>query len=129
MRRRKSKDKYVQEDTNQGDTYQSKSSQSSIVHFTGECILDLKLIKQEIGHNSDVQFREFNIGRTGIQAAIIFTDGLSDKELIDKYIMKSLMNDFWKEYKQKSVSKEFIRNQVLSISEITEVHCVKELIP
>ena len=41
------------------------------------------MVRQEIGHNWDVHFREFNIGRTGIRSIIIFADGLSDKDIID----------------------------------------------
>lgn len=111
----------------------SKLFQDSTGQITGDFDLDLELVKQEIVHNSDVQLREFNIGRTGIRAAIIFVDGLSDKDLIDKHIMKSLMLDFYEEYKQETpyvkgnFSKEFIKNQVLSISEVAEVHHIKEL--
>ncbi|MEI4624168.1 spore germination protein, partial [Bacillus cereus] len=103
-------------------------------HFTGDFTSDLELIRQEIGHNSDVHFREFKIGQTDILAAIIFADGLSDKELIDKHIMKSLMVNFFDEYKNEpsfvegTVSKEFIKNKVLSISEVTEVHYIKDLV-
>ncbi|WP_397314172.1 spore germination protein [Peribacillus frigoritolerans] len=91
------------------------------------------MVRQEIGHNWDVHFREFNIGRTGIRSIIIFADGLSDKDIIDKHIMTSLMVDFSAEYKQVlpyikgSISKEFIKNEVLSISEVEEVGSIKEL--
>ncbi len=91
------------------------------------------MVRQEIGHNWDVHFREFNLGRTGIRSVIIFVDGLSDKDLIDKHIMPSLMVDFSAEYKQDlpylkgSISKEFIKNEVLSISEIEAVRSIKEL--
>nr|WP_044642993.1 spore germination protein [Risungbinella massiliensis] len=104
-------------------------------HFTGNFTSDLEMIRQEIGHHSDVYFREFNIGRTGIRAMIIFVGGLSDKDFIDQHIMSILMLDFSKEYKQEAsfiketVSKEFIQNQVLSISAVQEVHTLKELIP
>ena len=69
-------------------------AETSINHFSGNFALDLELMRTRIGHNSDVQFREFYIGGTGIGAAIICVDGLSDKELIDQHIMKSLMVDF-----------------------------------
>ncbi|MBY0598744.1 spore germination protein [Bacillus bingmayongensis] len=131
----KSKDNQVQKNTIQGNTeQQTKPSRNSTVHFTGDFTSDLGLIRQEIGHNSDVHFREFNIGRIGIRAAIIFVDGLSDKELIDKHIMNSLMVDFFDEYKnettyvEETVSKEFIKNKVLSISEVTEINQIKDLI-
>lgn len=103
-------------------------------HFTGDFTLDLELIKQEISDNSDVHVREFTIGRTGIRSAIIFVEGLSDKDLIDKHIMKSLMVDFFNEFKLEpsylkgTIPKEFIKNQILSISEVKEVNHIKELI-
>ncbi|MGE7687405.1 spore germination protein [Peribacillus simplex] len=78
-------------------------------------------------------FREFNIGRIGIRSIVIFVDGLSDKDLIDTNIMPSLMVDFSAEYNQDlpylkgSISKEFIKNEVLSISEIEAVRSIKEI--
>lgn len=110
------------------------SAQALLKHFTGNFALDLELIREEIGHNSDVHLREFHIGGTGICAALIFIDGLSDKELIDKHIMKSLMVNFCEKnnqdpsFVQGAVSKEFIKNQVLTISEVTEAHHVHDLV-
>ncbi|MGM0875145.1 MAG: spore germination protein [Bacillota bacterium] len=129
----KSKIKQKQNPSIQSDKDNSTFFQDSIGQITGDFDLDLELVKQEIGHNSDVNVREFNIGRTGIRAAIIFVDGLSDKDLIDKHIMKSLMLNFSEEYKQETpfvrgtLTNEFIKNQILSISEVKEVHHIKEL--
>jgi spore germination protein len=135
MLERKSKVNIIKKnaDTNE-DKQGSKTFQDSTGHFTGDFTLDLELVRQKISYHSDVHFREFNIGRTGIRAAIIFVEALSDKDLIDKHIMRSLMVDFCEEYKHDpsyvkgTVSKEFIKNQVLSISEVKEVHHIKELI-
>ncbi|WP_434499922.1 spore germination protein, partial [Peribacillus frigoritolerans] len=115
------------------DNLEAYTSQDTTGQFTDNFILNLELVRQEIGHNWDVHFREFNIGRTSIRSIIIFVDGLSDKDLIDQYIMPSLMVDFSAEYKQDllyikgSISKEFIKNEVLSISEVEEVGSIKEL--
>ena len=99
----KSRDKQVKKNNIQSKTKQEyKPSQNATVHFTNDFASNLELIKQQIGHNSDVRFRKFNIGRTDIQAGIIFVDGLSDKEIIDKHIMKLLMDDFSDEYKNES---------------------------
>lgn len=112
----------------------SKSSQELSDHFTGDFTLDLELVRKKIGHNSDVNFREFLMGGIGVRAAVIFVDGLSDKELIDKHILKSLMVSFSEKYDQEpsfvkgAVSKEFIKNQVLSISELTEEHDLNDLV-
>ena len=102
-------------------------------YFTGDFTSDLELVKKEASYNSDVHIREFQIGCTDIRAAIIFIEGLSDKELIDKHIMKSLMLDFHEEYKNAPsyikgiISKDFIKNSVLSISVVEEVYSLKEL--
>ncbi len=134
MRERKSKIRQIQKYASQNDKKQEdKPSPESTGHFTGDFTSDLELVRQEMSHHSDVHFREFNIGRTGIRAAIIFVEALSDKELIEKHIMKSLMVDFSEEYNHEptyvkgTISKEFIKNQVLSLSEVKEVHHIKEL--
>lgn len=134
MREQESKNQQMNKTTKMYESEQGiMSNSNSLGNFTGNFPLDLELVKKEINYNSDVHFREFNIGRTGIQAAIIFVEGLSDKELIDTHIMKSLMSNFYEEYKHDSsymkgtVSKEFIKEQVLSISEVKEVHDINDL--
>ncbi|RAR45025.1 spore germination protein [Paenibacillus sp. MDMC362] len=109
-------------------------AETSINRFSGNFALDLELVRTEIGHNSDVHFREFYIGGTGIGAALIFVDGLSDKELIDQHIMKSLMVNFSEKNNQTPslvpgvFLKEFIKNQILTISEVTEVLHVNDMV-
>lgn len=131
----KSKAEQIQKHPIENDTKQeSAPPQNSAVPFTGAFISDLELIKQEITHNSDVYFREFNIGYTSTRAAIVFVEGLSDKDLIDTHIMKSLMLELSEEYKQEqaimkgTVLKEFIKHHILSISQVTEVHNIKDLL-
>ncbi|WP_241747256.1 spore germination protein [Lysinibacillus sphaericus] len=108
------------------------ASQESFDYYTGDFHLDVELVKKEIGHNWDVHFREFHIGNTDIRAAIIFLDGLSDKELIDKHILTSLMGDFSQKDELKSLYEKgdflqtFIKNEVLSVSNLTEEHDVKQ---
>ncbi|MEH7262361.1 spore germination protein, partial [Priestia megaterium] len=38
--------------------------------FTRDFNSNVKEVRKEIGHNSDVHFREFIIGRTGIRASL-----------------------------------------------------------
>ena len=111
-----------------------KSCQKSYDYYTGNFNLDVEIVKNEIGHNWDVHFREFHIGNTDIRAAIIFLDGLSDKELIDKHILTSLMGNFSQKDVQESLYekgvflKTFIKNEVLSVSDVTEEYDVKQSI-
>ncbi|HGH0915758.1 TPA: spore germination protein [Bacillus cereus] len=68
-----------------------------------------------------------------MRAVLVFIEGLSDKELIDTHIMKSLMCNFYDEYKgespnvKESISKEFIKNRVLPISGVEEVQSVQKM--
>src|SRR4051812_35126072 len=120
----KSKIRQLGNHTNEKQNKQESVPQDSTNHFTDDFTLNLEVLRKEIGHNSDVHFRDFIIGRTGIQAAIIFVEGLSDKDLIDKHILASLMADFSAEYQQgqpyvkENLSKQFIKSQVLSISDV-----------
>lgn len=59
---------------------------------------------------------------------------LADQDLIDKHIMKSLMDDFSKEYKVELSSlsdnvTDLIKKQILSISGVSEVNHVNEVVP
>ena len=65
----KSRDKQVKNNIQIKTKQEHKLSQNANVHFTNDFASNLELIKQQIGHNSDVRFRKFNIGRTDIQAA------------------------------------------------------------
>ncbi|PGY07940.1 spore germination protein [Bacillus sp. OV166] len=134
MRERKLKVRKKEKQPNKIEDQQESKPQGSNHLITDDLTLNLELVRQEIGHNWDVHFREFNLGRTGIRASIIFVDGLSDKDLINKHIMTSLMVDFTTEYKQElSFVKEsnlnkFVKNHVLPISEVEEIASIKELV-
>lgn len=101
--------------------------------LTGHITKDLERIRQEIGHNSDVNFREFQLGQTDIRMVVIFIDGLSDTDLINKNILNDLMlgmpRDFYFEQPlRKEVNlKNYIKNRALHICEFKEVHTFKDL--
>ena len=104
-----------------------KSTQQSSERFASDFTLDLELVRKEIGHNWDVRFREFQLGKNSIQAAIVYVEGLSDKELIDKHILSSLMAGVSEKIKL-PLSKEVIVNHVLSISDVTEEYDVTSVV-
>ncbi len=122
--------------TTQGENKQDFSYDQATIgqQITGNLDRDLKHIKQVIGHNSDVHFREFHIGFTGVRATIIFVEGLSDKDFINKQIMKPLMSELAKEYNQEqtfvkgNLSKEFLKNHIFSISDLKEVHSINNVV-
>ncbi|WP_420801538.1 spore germination protein [Priestia aryabhattai] len=129
MKRWKSKMRKIGKSTDENESKQKSASRDSTNQFTDDLTINLEVIRKEISHNWDVHFRDFIIGRTGIQACIIFVEGLSDKDLIDKHIMTSLMVDFSAEYQQEQpcLSNQFIKTQVLSISDVEDVYSIKEV--
>ncbi|WP_420812964.1 spore germination protein [Peribacillus acanthi] len=92
------------------------------ITLTGDFIKDLTLIKEEIGHNSDVNFREICLGDENVRVAIIFIDGLSDTEVVNSHIISDII---------RATPHEDLRNYILtkgiSICEIKEIVELKKL--
>ncbi|WP_240627284.1 spore germination protein [Thermoflavimicrobium daqui] len=93
---------------------------------------NLKWIQKEIGNNADISIREFEIGKTGVSAAIIFIEALSNQLVIQQQILKPLMIDFANVYpNQKQLSstelKQKIENNILAVSKIQEIKRLSDL--
>jgi spore germination protein KA len=55
---------------------------------------NLQRIKQALGNSPDIIIREVRIGKDGDQTiAILYTDGLVDKNVVSNFIMESMMMD------------------------------------
>ncbi|HTG68461.1 MAG TPA: spore germination protein [Candidatus Udaeobacter sp.] len=86
----------------------------------------LAAIREQMMDHSDVMIREFSIGRKGVAAAIVFVNCLADHELIDQHILRTLMS---LRDQDLSITKSYIKNQVLSVSHISETNDIDKLIP
>ncbi|WP_277584402.1 spore germination protein [Psychrobacillus antarcticus] len=55
---------------------------------------NIKIVKDTLGNSSDIIIREIQIGKGGVlKAGIMYTDGLSDTNSIQDFILESLMLD------------------------------------
>lgn len=55
---------------------------------------NIDFIRQSLGRSDDLVVREFDIGNhSELKAAVIYLDGLTDRTVIDEYILGSLMLD------------------------------------
>jgi len=127
--------------TSEGTTTENKSEENTPVNgkaeaedntpFTGEYVTDLASIKNRIAKNCDVHFREFTMAN-GKKAAIIYVEGLYDKELIEVQVMKSLMFDDVEETEKPSdetkITKTYLMNKMLPISEIREALNLQQVV-
>ncbi|MEK8130535.1 spore germination protein [Paenibacillus filicis] len=59
--------------------------------YSGRFYEDLQLFKEISRDMSDVNVRELRIGSLEIRAALLFVDGLTDKDSMDRNILKPLM--------------------------------------
>lgn len=108
-----------------------QTSQESFSELTGNFTMDKDLIRKEIGHNSDVNLREFQMGQTNIRLAIFYIDGLADMDLIHNHILLGLMMASPKEACQhlgKDFSiKDYITNEILTVCDIKEIQTLQVL--
>lgn len=52
---------------------------------------NLQILKQVLAESSDVVFREFAVGSRSLPAAVVFVDGLIDKQMLDEDLLEALM--------------------------------------
>lgn len=79
---------------------------------------NMEYLKELFNDNMDVVLREFYIGQ--YNAGIAYIDGMSDKILIDDYVLESLM-DFNADNKDIKYGAEEIKNKILTVSDVKGV--------
>ncbi|MBA2943666.1 spore germination protein [Paenibacillus sp. CGMCC 1.16610] len=100
--------------------------------LTSQLQVNLNLLSERLGCDSDYSVREFNIGGSAIRAAIVSMSKLSDSTIIQEHILKPLMLDLWKsnvtDMYARTDFKVFIKDHVLPLSKINEAELVHEVI-
>ncbi len=80
---------------------------------------NLSYVKNLLKNSSDIVFREFYIGK--LKSALIYVDGMADKNLLDDYVLETLMvigSDI--------AEVEKIKDKILTVSDIREVKKLSE---
>lgn len=104
-------------------SYTAKKMSSSLEQNVQE-------IREEIGHSPDVIFREFRVGMTKNMAAIIYVDGLVNKDSLNEQVLKPLMQaqSLEKMIERVSISPILLKNwMVQSVISLTEIKHVTNL--
>lgn len=105
------------------------------IKLTGKYDTDLISIKETFGKNADVHLREFTIRGTNTRAAVMFTEGLVDVNLMDEYLIKSLMFEGVPEQTQGEFVQHnnadfltsYLKEQLLPVSQVQETQSLQEL--
>lgn len=112
------------------DTFRSKDSP-----LTGVYTADIATIRQGFGKNSDVHIREFYMKGTDLKAAVLYVDGLVDQQLMDEFLITTLMREGvpdtvgmkWKRLPRQEAFKDFLSMRLLPVSDIQESEHIQEI--
>ncbi|OOC63974.1 spore germination protein [Paenibacillus ihbetae] len=97
------------------------------IRLTGKYDTDLTAIRNVIGNQADVRFREITIRGTKVRAALLFVEGLTDINLVDMQLLKPLMHHGIPEEHRiailhsSSALKDYLTEQVVTVSEVQVV--------
>ncbi|MFE4713751.1 MULTISPECIES: spore germination protein [Paenibacillus] len=91
--------------------------------YTGNVDKDLRLFKEISSDMADVNIRELRIGALQIKAVLLFVDGLTDKDSMDRNILRPLMNavlpfEGMTEAPEAEELKRIIVERIIHVSEI-----------
>ncbi|MDY7991336.1 spore germination protein [Paenibacillus polymyxa] len=124
-----SSDRPLSDEHNEGQADQQHEPSSKI---TGNYDSDLKSIREAIGENSDVHFREFVVKKYHARSVLIFIEGMQDEKLMSKQVLEVLMFEGQQEpqrpqEQQESISNSFIKENLMPLTQISEVADMEDL--
>ncbi|MGG4219134.1 spore germination protein [Paenibacillus jamilae] len=112
---------------NEGHTDQHEPSSK----ITGNYDADLQAIREAIGGNSDVHFREFMMKKFQARSVLVFIEGMQDEKLMSEQVMEVLMfggpQGQDQQEQPKGVSNSFIKESLMPLTQISEVTRMEEL--
>lgn len=90
---------------------------------------NLDTLKGIIGNSSDIIIRKFSFrSKKNIKAALIFIDGLIDKNLVNENILKPLMFNANYMYDEEIDNIQYVESTLLSVGEIEKISLVNKII-
>lgn len=92
---------------------------------------NVEMLKMRIGSSDDVVFREFKVGNaTELRATIVFVDGLTNKDQLQRDLMAPLMifarQTCRAEWSTGAHGYDAVKNHLLTLAEIKDVSTIRE---
>lgn len=105
------------------------------IKLTEKYSINLTSVKESFGLNADVHIREFIIRGTNTRAAVIYTEGLVDQDLVDDHLITPLMFEGVPLLKQEGflhpdnahLLSAYLQDQLLPVSLVEETKSLQEL--
>lgn len=111
--------------------YRNDSSNGKGIKLSTDLKQNLVMLKDILGNSTDIIYREFYFGENSqVHGALIFLEGLSNKQLINDNIMKPLMYDLklWNVSKSLSKNLDYIENTMVSAGNVKRISYINEII-
>ena len=119
----------------QGTLRTSKQDQNKEQQqLSGNFDTDVVAIKERIGSNSDVNFRDFRISIRSSKALLVFVEGMQDEEIISKQVMQVLMDNSVPKTEGYAIQNDaqafstYIKEKILPVCKVREVSEIGELV-
>jgi spore germination protein KA len=124
---------YKKKTKNKFNSSQQHGSQGSKTPLRKELALNINVIKERTGTSSDIVIREFPFGKDeDTMMAVAYTDGMSDKALVQQFILETSMIDIRRTVLDKEIDRkepyDLIKDHALPIGDITEVSNMEDLL-
>nr|WP_245954824.1 spore germination protein [Paenibacillus flagellatus] len=90
--------------------------------------INIRAMREAIGHSPDVMFRDFAIRRTDSRAVIVYIDGLIDSNALVEQVMKPLMREVDRTSEvplDPEAWKDELTNSVLPAADVKAVACLE----
>ncbi|WP_432406857.1 spore germination protein [Wukongibacter sp. M2B1] len=118
---------------NYEELFKPKEEATSKINVAKNLDDNIKKVKEILSDSDDIIYREFNVGKNQqLKFATVYAEGLSDKILINEYVLKNLM--MLARMTEPDVSNirekiyELIKNGVLSVTDLKEVDDINKVI-
>src|SRR5690554_2800926 len=89
--KKKSKRKRISDDS--ASDNKNEQSNKKKAPIASELEKNLILIRNQLGKSTDITIRQLETDHLQIPVAVIYTDGIVDKNIVNDFILKSLQNE------------------------------------
>ncbi|MGF7030885.1 spore germination protein KA [Paenibacillus mucilaginosus] len=91
---------------------------------------NLSRIREELGNSPDITIRSFKVDGFDVQAAAVYTDGITDKTMVSNFILHSIMSSSLHKRADSGHSSlsRHIRDNALAVGEVSTARDWQELI-
>ena len=104
-------------------SHNNNTNQTQVKHLIDPRLSEnLQYIRTQLGNSPDITVRQFEVGGSLTQVAVVYTNGVTDKKSVNEFILHSLMIDTAKEtFDRLAAGKsmfDFVHNNALTVGEV-----------